>query len=92
MELADPRLLQEIMAFQNRAPRRRVGAQRRKTRPEDAAPVYRTPIHKSARCRCGKCASCMDNARWERIFAEKFADPYYYSGLAIRHQSPLRTL
>lgn len=31
------------------------------------------------RCRCGQCASCIDNARWERIFQEKFADPEYYN-------------
>ena len=40
----------------------------------------------------GTCLSCRDNAKWERIFAEKFADPTYYSGLAVRYQSPLRTL
>lgn len=30
------------------------------------------------RCRCGKCPACTENARWERIFQEKFADPDYY--------------
>jgi hypothetical protein len=29
-------------------------------------------------CRCGKCPVCVENARWERIFNEKFADPQYY--------------
>src|SRR5688572_25768048 len=24
------------------------------------------------RCVCGKCATCIDNERWERIFQEKF--------------------
>jgi hypothetical protein len=29
-------------------------------------------------CRCGHCPPCLDNARWERIFTEKFLDPHYY--------------
>lgn len=33
----------------------------------------------SNRCTCQVCAICIDNARWERIFQEKFADPDYYS-------------
>ena len=41
-------------------------------------------------CRCGKCGTCKDNARWERIFQEKFADPEYYrQPLHIRYSSPL---
>jgi hypothetical protein len=32
---------------------------------------------------------CADNARWERIFQEKFADPSYYSDPATRHGSSL---
>ncbi len=92
MELADDRLVQEIIAAQQSAPRRAVGPQRRKTKPEDLTPVYSAPSHRTNRCHCETCATCRDNARWERIFAEKFADPTYYSGLAIRHQSPLRTI
>jgi hypothetical protein len=43
-------------------------------------------------CRCGRCARCSDNARWERIFAEKFADPDYYTSLNTRCSSPLVSL
>ena len=25
--------------------------------------------------KCGTCARCLDNAKWDRIFNEKFADP-----------------
>ena len=35
------------------------------------------------RCVCGKCASCVDNDRWERIFQEKFGQQerdYYAAG------------
>jgi hypothetical protein len=40
------------------------------------APAIRR--HKG-RCKCGHCRQCLDDARWERIFAEKFLDPNYYS-------------
>ena len=44
------------------------------------------------RCVCGHCPRCIDNAKWERIFAEKFADPNYYGELVIRASSPLASL
>jgi hypothetical protein len=44
------------------------------------------------RCRCGGCRQCLDNARWERIFAEKFADPNYYTRCTVRCVSPLTSL
>jgi hypothetical protein len=40
-------------------------------------------------CRCGSCKWCVDNARWDRIFNEKFADPTYYGTLSVRHGSTL---
>jgi hypothetical protein len=30
-------------------------------------------------CRSGKCQSCVENIRWDRVFQQNFADPYYYS-------------
>ena len=39
---------------------------------------YAMPKSK-VRCQCGKCPRCLDNARWERIYQEKFADPDYYT-------------
>ncbi len=41
------------------------------------------------RCTCGGCAQCLDNAKWDRIFNEKFADPTYYGALQVRHNSTL---
>jgi hypothetical protein len=41
------------------------------------------------RCKCGECRNCQDDARWERIFQEKFADPYYYKREVVRFDSPL---
>jgi hypothetical protein len=43
-------------------------------------------------CRCGHCGVCTDNARWERIFTEKFADPSYYNRKQVRNASPLTDL
>jgi hypothetical protein len=47
---------------------------------------------RNRRCQCGKCSRCQENARWERIFAQKFADPYYYTLRAPRAASPLTSL
>lgn len=41
------------------------------------------------RCKCGQCQQCLDNERWERIFAEKFADPDYYTRAVTHIASPL---
>jgi len=58
----------------------------------NATAEKKKPVSRLARrsvCRCGKCQSCLDNARWERIFNEKFADPTYYGPLTVRHNSCL---
>ena len=44
------------------------------------------------RCKCGHCRQCLDDARWERIFATKFVDPNYYTRSAVRRSSPLTSL
>jgi hypothetical protein len=44
------------------------------------------------RCRCGSCPSCQEDARWDRIFTEKFADPTYYAERLPSLGSPLATL
>ena len=41
-------------------------------------------------CRNGQCPTCTENARWERIFKEKFADPFYYAPKLARSGSPIR--
>jgi hypothetical protein len=46
--------------------------------------------HKASACARGcTCRTCTDNARWERIFQEKFADPSYYSNPTTRNGSSL---
>lgn len=51
----------------------------------------RQPGRRSAtkHCNCGTCATCQENARWERVFNEKFADPEYYLPRIIKRGSPL---
>ena len=47
----------------------------------------------SGRCQCGQCRNCQENARWERIFQEKFANSdYYHHDLRIRYASPLSSV
>jgi hypothetical protein len=54
----------------------------------DPKPILRA--HKVPRCPSGcTCRTCTDNARWERIFQEKFADPGYYSNPTTRNWSSL---
>jgi hypothetical protein len=53
-------------------------------------PVKRTSTGRI--CACGQCARCLDNARWNKVFEEKFADPSYYAGLSVRRQSSLARL
>jgi len=47
----------------------------------------------SGRCTCGQCRNCQENARWERIFQEKFANSdYYHHDIRIRYASPLSSV
>jgi len=39
-----------------------------------------------------KCGRCLENARWERIYQEKFVDPDYYVQTSSRRSSPLSGL
>jgi len=85
MELSSPETIRALLeAFGNPAqtqPRR--GAQ-------DVAELERK--HRKARCRCGQCRRCVDDARWERIYAEKFADPSYYTLHNTWRSSPLASI
>jgi len=37
-----------------------------------------TRINRRGTCQCGSCRTCLDNAKWERVFSERFEDPDYY--------------
>jgi hypothetical protein len=43
-------------------------------------------------CSTRDCPSCRDNARWERIFQQKFSDPNYYARDPLRSSSPISEL
>jgi len=77
MELADPRMIEELMAAHARFSSVRQVRRTRSTPPPAAnAAASRSP--KVKRCHCGECPRCVEEARWERIFNERFADPEYY--------------
>jgi len=92
MELADPRAIQQLLDAHQGLEQ----AAGRRTRPRlpKATTVdfqYQGSSKQRSRCSCQQCVSCKENARWERIFNEKFADPDYYSGLDIRQGSSLQS-
>jgi hypothetical protein len=54
-----------------------------------AHPIHLPKRLKISRCRCGVCHTCSEEARWDRVFQEKFADPTYYGDRPPRFSSPL---
>ncbi len=62
------------------------GTARRPARDREESPAAK---RRNRRCQCGQCRRCLEVARWERIFAEKFEDPTYYTRLTVRTASPL---
>jgi hypothetical protein len=78
-------LAQLLLEWPSSAPRR-AGRLAVQSQPEE---IERPHPYHSRVCTCGSCGRCLDNARWNRIFDEKFADPSYYSRMHIRHRSSL---
>jgi hypothetical protein len=74
MELADPRMIEELLATHAKISRGRTGRQKAALIAKDSN--ARHP--KVRRCHCGTCPRCLEEARWDRIFNERFADPDYY--------------
>jgi len=78
VELSDSQEIAALLAAQQPPPRMAVAQRPRLT------------TRSSRRhCQCGACAKCQENARWDRIFNEKFADPHYYKRQPVRHTSSL---
>jgi hypothetical protein len=89
MDLASPELIHSLLDAQ---PIRRPRASPHSSR-QGAPRNYATGVRRTASsCRCGACATCADNARWEEIFEKKFADPNYYSRRTVQHASPLNEI
>ena len=87
MEAAENSVILAILAGAGQ-PRPTTRKQRARREYPAHAPV-RQRASKHEQCYCGECPRCLENARWERIFAEKFADPDYYEPKPIRYCSPL---
>ena len=84
MQLGTPETIQTLLAS--------IGQQVRGTRRRAPVEISLKPVraHKVHGCPSGcTCRTCCDNARWERIFQEKFADPGYYSNPTTRNGSSL---
>ena len=58
---------------------------------DTAPPKRRMTSSERSRCACGRCQQCADNARWERIFNERFADPDYYNARPAHQSSSLNS-
>jgi hypothetical protein len=84
MQLGNPQTIQALLAS--------IGQPVRGTRhraPAIVKPKQVRPYRASGCTRGCTCRTCSDNARWERIFQEKFADPSYYSTPTTRNGSSL---
>ena len=70
MQLGNPQTIQALLASIGQP----VRASRHRAQPVVITKTVR--LHKAPGCPRGcTCRTCSDNARWERIFQEKFADP-----------------
>lgn len=90
MELSDARVLESLLSDCEKRTLRKPSRARMPV--VSVETVYQAPATKSTvrRCQCGACAQCRENARWERIFETKFADPDYYTRpLRVSQGSPL---
>jgi len=83
LELSDSKLIAAALAAA------RTSIKQAKDGLRASTPQKRIRGREMRRCQCGVCTSCIDNARWDRIFREKFADPNYYKSRPIPHQSSL---
>ena len=94
MELSDINLIHTLVAAPA-SPVRRSSAMNRGPRVpkgrhlENLTARTRTQRRYVKPCKCGACAQCLDNAKWERIFNEKFADPDYYAPRPVERGSSL---
>jgi hypothetical protein len=90
MELSDEKVLEALLSdCERRTLKKRSGVRMPVQFLETA---YQPPAKhsNSRRCQCGACGQCAENARWDRIFEAKFADPDYYTRpLIVSHGSPL---
>src|SRR5437763_8643182 len=100
MEMTPDRTVEELLASVAHTRRHRGVADAPTAHSEAKRPYSRRqstanpgcPARQHRRCSCGTCAVCLDNAKWERVFNEKFADPNYYKASSTRSGSSLSGL
>ena len=102
MELGEERSIKAILAVMERKRRRDAGKNASaptRREPKISAGIGEgstLPVGQKVRCESGKCmtcSTCVTNAKWEKVFNEKFADPdYYKAGLPTRIGSTLSRL
>ena len=80
---------QEAQGVAPASPRKHGAHKRRIRAAAELNAARRRRTGPSRRCACGSCYTCRENARWERIFQEKFADPNYYDQRSVSFRSPL---
>ena len=85
MELADPRMIEELLAVHTRISRRRPARKKQSV----VVKVSVGHCAKVRRCHCGTCPRCCEEARWNRIFNERFADPDYYKERPVHFGSSM---
>jgi hypothetical protein len=89
--LESPAVLARLLStWQAPVDREAVGSSRESSPPTDG--IQRRRAYRSRPCSCGTCSRCQDNARWNKVFDEKFADPSYYGRISVRHNSSLAGL
>lgn len=85
MDLANPELIASLL----------VGEQKPRKSTARHGSLESTASHRVAkvrRCQCGACNRCVENARWDKIFDEKFADCEYYNPRPVHVGSSLESL
>ena len=82
MRLCDPALIAALISTDEVESPKRRGIDRIHGVAERAS-------HRRGTCHCGSCKACVQNAKWDRIFTEKFADPDYYKPREMRGGSSL---
>ncbi|MGA3237873.1 MAG: hypothetical protein ABSG03_16385 [Bryobacteraceae bacterium] len=85
LELSQVNVIEQLLAGSHSPA---IAARSQGTAP-GAHPIHLPKRLKMSRCRCGVCRVCTEEARWEKVFKEKFADPTYYGDRPPRFSSPL---
>jgi len=91
MELADKEVVLAYLASFGQPMPTRKPKERPSVSIESRIPRRRVVSSERTKCACGQCRQCEDNARWERIFNERFADPEYYSPRPTNQGSSLNS-